>query len=65
VSDTLERLVEQLEQAAAQLREGNLDAAEAAAVVEACADLAAKAGSELDRLAREPDEPLPGQEELL
>ena len=64
--DSLDELVRQLEDAAAQLRTGELDAEQAAELVEECARLAALAGSELDRLVREaaPD-PRPGQGELL
>jgi hypothetical protein len=61
----MDQLVEQLEQTASSLRAGELDPDQAAAAVERCASLAAKVGAGLDQLAREPEEPLPGQEELL
>ena len=61
----LEELVSELENTADQLRAGDLSPEDAAAAVERCAELAAKLGAELDALAREPEEQLPGQEELL
>jgi hypothetical protein len=64
-SQELHELVVELEDAAAQLRSGELSPEDAAQVVERCAHLAARIGSQLDELAREPDEALPGQEELL
>jgi polyhydroxyalkanoate synthesis regulator phasin len=51
-SESLERLIERLEHAAATLRAGELAPDEAAAVVEDCARLAAEAGTELDRQVR-------------
>jgi hypothetical protein len=64
--DGLDGLTRQLEDAAAQLRTGELTPDQAASLVEECARLAVVAGSELDRLARDaaPD-PRPGQGELL
>jgi hypothetical protein len=64
--DSLDELVRRLEDAASQLRLGDLDGERAAELVEECARLAVDAGAELDRLAREagPD-PRPGQGELL
>lgn len=64
--DELDGLTRQLEDAAGQLRTGELTPDQAASLVEECARLAALAGSELDRLARDaaPD-PRPGQGELL
>ena len=53
--ETLERLVERLEHAAATLRAGELPPDRAAALVEECARLAADAGSELDRQVRAAD----------
>ena len=53
--ETLERLVERLERAAAQLRAGELDAERAAALVDECARLASEAGAELDREVRAAD----------
>jgi hypothetical protein len=63
----LDALVRELEDAAARLRAESLDAQEAAALVERCAELAGRAGSELDRVAREAerDAPAGGQEQLL
>ena len=50
--DPLQHLTEQLEQAAARLREGELDPQEAARLVEECARLAGDAAAELDRRTR-------------
>jgi hypothetical protein len=50
--DPLQHLTEQLEQAAAQLRGGELDPQEAARLVEECARIAGDAAAELDRRAR-------------
>lgn len=63
----LDELIGELEQAAARLRAGDLDQAAAAEVVERCAELAARVGSELDRAGRdaERDAPAQGQEQLL
>lgn len=67
MSDSLEQLVDELEAAATRLRSGELDAAEAATLVERCAELAGRLGSELDRAGREADraDPGDGQEQLL
>ena len=64
--EPLEVLAGELEAAAEQLRSGELDAGQAAEVVERCAELAARLGSDVERLAREArsDTP-PGQESLL
>ena len=62
---SLEELIAELEQAAEQLRTGELDSAAAADLIERCAELAATIGQQLDAAAREPDDALPGQEELL
>jgi hypothetical protein len=62
----LDRLIERLDRAAEQLRSGELSPDAAATLVEDCAALAAEAGSELDRRAREAaSEPPPGQGALL
>jgi len=63
----LDPLIAELEQAAARLRAGELDPADAADLVERCAELAARIGSELDRAGREADRDAPaeGQERLL
>jgi len=65
VTDELQELVAELENTADQLRAGDLSPEDAAAAVERCAELAARVGATLDAQAREPDEALPGQEELL
>ena len=67
MNDELDRAVGELQDAAARLRAGDLDADEAAALVERCAELAARLGSQLDRAGREAerDEPVEGQEQLL
>ena len=60
--DSLERLIERLEHAAATLRSGELPTDRAAVLVEECARMAAEAGSELDRQVRAADVPVaPGQ----
>ena len=63
----LDSLIGELEQAAARLRAGELDQAAAAELVERCAELAARIGTELDRAGREAerDAPAEGQEQLL
>lgn len=62
----LDALIDELEQTAARLRSGELDADAAAQAVERCAELASQLGSELDLQARAAaaSEP-PGQEKLL
>ena len=60
--DKLNDMTERLEDAALALRSGKLTPEEAAALVEECARVAAEAGTELDRLGREPT---PGQDTLL
>jgi hypothetical protein len=47
--EELERMVQRLELAAAELRSGELAPERAAALVDDCARLAAEAGAELDR----------------
>jgi exonuclease VII small subunit len=61
----LEELVQELENTADQLRAGDLSPEDAALAVERCAELAGRVGSALEAQAREPDDVLPGQEELL
>ena len=61
----LEELVQELEQAAERLRGGELDSAEAADLIERCAELAARLGGELEALARKGEGASPGQETLL
>ena len=62
----LDSLIDELEQTAARLRTGELDADAAAQAVERCAEVATELGSELDLQARAATatEP-PGQEKLL
>jgi len=63
---TLERLVGRLEEAAGRLRGGELTAEQAAEVVEQCAQGAAQASAELERLARAAaSESAPVQDQLL
>jgi hypothetical protein len=64
VSAELDSLVDELESTAARLRSGQLDAGEAAALVERCAELAARIGSGLDAAGREASHG-EGQERLL
>jgi hypothetical protein len=65
----LTSLADDLEQAAARLRAGELDTDGAAALVDECARLASRAAAELDRHARagaaEAGGPTPGQDSLL
>jgi len=64
--EPLEVLAGELEGAAERLRSGELDSEQAAELVERCAELAARLGSEVERLAREArTEVPPGQESLL
>jgi hypothetical protein len=62
---SLEELVQELEGAAGRLRGGELDSAEAADLIERCAELAARLGGELEALARKGEGGSPGQETLL
>ena len=62
----LESIIVELQAAAARLREHGVDPDEAADLVERCAELAARAGKELDREARAtPEGGQPGHETLL
>ena len=61
MTDTLDGLVRELEDVAARLRSGSVAPEEAAQLVERCAELAARVGSELDARSREAE----GQERLL
>ena len=61
----LQKLVEELEQAATQLRSGELESSQAADLIERCAELAARLGGELEALARKGEGGSPGQETLL
>jgi len=51
-SEVLDRIVERLERAAAELRSGDLAPEKAAALVDECARLAGEAGAQLDREVR-------------
>jgi hypothetical protein len=62
---SLEDLVRELEGAAEQLRSGDLDSAQAADLIERCADLAARLGGELEARLRSGEGGSPGQETLL
>jgi hypothetical protein len=50
--EALDRIIQRLERAAAELRAGDLDPERAATLVDDCARLAAEAGAELDREVR-------------
>lgn len=67
---SLDSLIRELESTAARLRSEELDADEAAALVERCAELAGVLGAELEREGRaarrdDPDDDAAGQERLL
>jgi coenzyme F420-reducing hydrogenase delta subunit len=64
LNEGLDSLVEELETAAERLRSEQIAPAEAAELVERCAELAARVGSELDAASRAASEP-EGQERLL
>jgi hypothetical protein len=64
MSTTLEELVEELEAVADKLRAGAVDAEEGADLVDRCAELAGRIGSELDARSRSAGE-AQGQERLL
>jgi methyl-accepting chemotaxis protein len=64
MSERLEEVARELEEAAARLRAGALDADEAAELVERCAELAGRLGSEVDAESRAATES-EGQERLL
>jgi hypothetical protein len=62
----LAELSRKLDETAAKLRDDGVDEDEAKRLAASCADLAAEAAVELDRMARGgPLDPPPGQEELL
>jgi hypothetical protein len=62
----IESIARELEDAASRLREEGIDPDEAADLVERCAELANRAGQELEREARAtPAGEQPGQETLL
>ena len=63
----LDDLIRELDESAARLRGGELDALGAAELVERCAELAARVGAELDHAGREAERETPaeGQEQLL
>ncbi|MEA2475141.1 MAG: hypothetical protein QOE06_3056 [Thermoleophilaceae bacterium] len=60
----LDDAIAELEQAAARLRSEELAPEEAADLVERCAEIAARVGTELDRRS-DPEGSAPGQETLL
>ena len=64
MNERLETLSQELESVAAKLRAGDVDADEAASLVERCAELAGEIGSELDAESRSAAES-EGQERLL
>ena len=64
MSEALDGIARDLEEAAERLRSGELDPAEAAELVERCAELAARLGSEVDAESRAASE-TEGQERLL
>jgi hypothetical protein len=64
VKEELDSLVEELEALAGRLRSDQIEPAEAAELVERCAELATRVGSELDAASRAASEP-EGQERLL
>jgi hypothetical protein len=62
----LDETIAELDRAAGRLRSGDLDADEAAGLVERCAEIAAEIGAVLDQEARAARaDPPPGQETLL
>ena len=61
MTDDLEELIRELESVAERLRHKQLDPAEAADLVERCAELAGRVGGELDARGRAAE----GQERLL
>ena len=67
MSESLDGLIRELEDTAARLRAEEMPAAEAADLVERCAELAGRIGGELDRAGREAERDAPdeGQEQLL
>ena len=67
MTSDIDSLIRELEEASARLRAGQMEADEAARLVERCAELAAGVGAELDRAAREAEREAPGdgQEQLL
>ena len=67
MTSEIDSLIRELEHASGRLRSGEMGPDEAAALVERCAELAARVGTELDRAAREADREPPGdgQEQLL
>ena len=64
MSEQLDELVNELEATAARLRSGEVDPAQAADLVERCAELAGRIGTELDSQSRAASE-AEGQERLL
>jgi exonuclease VII small subunit len=66
MTEPLEELVRELESVAQRLRTGDVESEEAARLVERCAELADRVGSELDARSRSATEAsAEGQERLL
>jgi hypothetical protein len=67
MSESLDAAIGELEEAARDLRAGNIDANRAAELVERCAEIAGRIGSELERAGREAERETTadGQEQLL
>lgn len=67
MSAALEPLIAELERAALRLRSEQMPGAEAAELVESCAELAGRIGAELERAGRDAERegPAEGQEQLL
>ena len=63
--ETLDDLVQRLEEAATKLRADEIEPTEAAELVERCADLAARLSHALEQQARSGEGSSPGQETLL
>ena len=62
----IDDLIAELERTAQRLRDGDLEQGEAATLVERCAELAGRIGSQLEREARAASSgSAPGQEQLL
>jgi hypothetical protein len=64
VTDPLDSLIRELEEVAERLRSGEVPPQEAAGLVDRCAELAGRVGSELDAQSRAASE-TEGQERLL
>jgi hypothetical protein len=58
MTDPIDRITDRLDEAAARLRTGDLEAHEAAGLIDECARLAAEAAAELDRRIRDSGDPV-------